>query len=371
MAETVNERILSAAIGHMVDLTRYSNGVAARMMALLNRVDGDLFARLTDALEQAGESPSTERLEQLLGSVRSVNLQAYQTWERELTGELRQLADYEAGHQAAALQAALPEQVVATVSLARVNAEQVYAAAMSQPFRGRLLREWASGLEASRMARIRDAVRIGYVEGETISQMVRRIRGSRAERYADGLIQIDRRDAEAVVRTAVSHIAAVVKDRHQAANGDIIKAVAWRSTLDGRTSSECRIRDGLRYTLEGHQPIGHRVPWLSGPGRLHWQCRSTSTAVVKSWRELGFDIDELLAGTRAAMDGQEPAQLTYGQWLKKQSAARQDDILGPTRGALLRRGRLDMEAFYNEKGRMLSLEELRQRDARAFSRAGL
>lgn len=371
MAETVNERILSAAIGHMVDMTRYSNGVAARMMALLNRVDGDLFARLTDALEQAGESPSTERLEQLLGSVRSVNLQAYQTWERELTGELRQLADYEAGHQAAALQAALPEQVVATVSLARVNVEQVYAAAMSQPFRGRLLREWASGLEASRMARIRDAVRIGYVEGETISQMVRRIRGSRAEKYADGLIQIDRRDAEAVVRTAVSHIAAVVKDRHQEANGDIIKAVVWRSTLDGRTSSECRIRDGLQYSLEGHQPIGHRVPWLSGPGRLHWQCRSTSTAVVKSWRELGFDIDELPAGTRAAMDGQEPAQTTYGQWLKRQSAARQDDILGPTRGALLRRGGLGMEAFYNERGRMLSLEELRQRDARAFSRAGL
>jgi hypothetical protein len=71
------------------------------------------------------------------------------------------------------------------------------------------------------------------------------------------------------------------------------------------------------------------------------------------------------------MDGQVPADVSYGDWLKKQSAARQDDIVGPTRGALMRRGGLQMDRFYNDKGRFLSLDELRKRDASAFTAAGL
>lgn len=38
----------------------------------------------------------------------------------------------------------------------------VYAATMSQPFQGRLLSEWAEGLETDRMTRIVNAVRHGY-----------------------------------------------------------------------------------------------------------------------------------------------------------------------------------------------------------------
>jgi hypothetical protein len=49
----------------------------------------------------------------------------------------------------------------------------------------------------------------------------------------------------------------------------------------------------------------------------------------------------------------------------------QDEVLGPTRGALLRRGDLDLGDFYNEKGRYLTLNELRAQDAAAFERAGI
>ena len=38
-------------------------------------------------------------------------------------------------------------------------------------------------------------------------------------------------------------------------------------------------------------------------------------------------MDELPAGTRASMDGQVPADQTFGQWIKRQSAARQDQVL--------------------------------------------
>jgi len=368
MVQTANERLADEAVRHAIDLDRYGVGVIRRLITILNRADADLFAQLTAALERLPpESYTVERLEALLSSVRLLNKQAYDEMGRELGVQLRDLADYEAGYQNQLFTNVLPAQV----SFASVSVEQVYTAAMSRPFQGRLLSEWAQSIEADRMIRIRDAVRMGYVEGQTTSQIVQRIRGTRARGYEDGIIEIDRRHARAVVQTALSHMAGVTRDRFYDANGDLIKAVKWLSTLDSRTSEGCRIRDGKEYTVDTHKPIGHQIPWGAGPGRLHWNCRSASTPVLKSWREMGFDADEMDAGTRAALDGQVPADTTFAEWIKRQSAARQDDILGPTRGALLRRGGLTLDRFYSDKGRYLTLEELRQRDAEAFRRAGL
>lgn len=365
---TVNDRMLDATVAHQIDLTRYSTGAVRRIIALLNRTDADLFAQLVAELERMpSDSFTVERLDALLQSVRELNARAYAAVRTELESELRGLVSYEVGYQLQLFESTLPVQV----SVSAVSAEQVYGAAMARPFQGRLLREWASSIEADRMTRIRDAMRIGFVEGQTVDQMVRRIRGTRAKGYADGLLDIDRRHAEAVVRTAVQHVAGFARDRFLEANSDLISAEKWVSTLDGRTTSQCRIRDGLRYTAVDHKPIGHKVPWGSGPGRLHWGCRSASVPVIKSWRELGIDQDELTEGSRASMDGQVPDDMTYSQWLKKQSAARQDDILGATRGRLFRSGEIEMDRFYDNKGKWLTLDELRERDAAAFRRAGV
>lgn len=369
---TVNEALQDAEIAHAVGLQRYSSGVVRRIMALLNRTDADLATQLLAALDRMpAESFSIERLEVLLGSVRALNAQAYAAVGFELEAEMRKLAEYEAGFQLQMFTAAVPAQVIAQVAIAGVNVEQAYAAAVARPFQGRILGEWARSLEADRAARIRDTIRIGYVENQTINQIVQRVRGTRAKGYSDGVIEIDRRNAEAVVRTAVSHTAGVVRDRFFNENDDLIKAVVWTATLDSRTTHVCRLRDGKQYANSTHKPIDHSYPWLGGPGRAHWRCRSVGVPVLKSYRELGIPLDELPPGTRASMDGQVPADVTYGQWLKRQSAARQDDVLGATRGALFRRGELPIERFADSKGRELTIAELRERDAEAFSRAGL
>lgn len=124
----------------------------------------------------------------------------------------------------------------------------------------------------------------------------------------------------------------------------------------------CRVRDGLLYSATvPHRPQGHTVPWGDGPGRLHFNCRSVSVPVLKSWRELGIDADEAPPGTRASMDGQVPADMTYAQWFARQSAARQDEIVGAKRGELYRAGKLTFDKFTDDKGRWLSLDELRAR----------
>lgn len=369
---SVNEDLFDAAVNHAIDLQRYSTWMVQRIIGLLNRTDTELFARLTAALElMPAESFTVERLESLLGSVRQVNYQAYQQIERELTQQLREFAAYEANYQLELFQTTIPAQVVGSVGVAAVNLTQVEAAVLSRPFQGRLLREWAQSIEADRMTRVRDAIRIGYTQQETIDQMVRRIRGTRAKGYADGIIEMDRRNAQAVVRTAVSHTAATARDAFYEANTDLIKAVEWNSTLDSRTTPICQARDKLRYHPVSHVPIGHKVPWLGGPGRAHWGCRSVGVPITKSWRELGLDIDEMTPTTRASMDGQVPAETTYSQWLQRQSAKRQDEVVGPTRGALMRTGKLEFDRLFDNRGQYLTLEQLRERDASAFAKAGL
>lgn len=359
---TANARLLDATIDHAIDLRRYSTGVLYRMVAVLNRTDTALAARLAEALmRMERDSFTVERLDALLASVREINADAYRALADALDGEVRALAEVEAAQQTGAFRRLVPEAVQLRVPVAGISADQVYAAALSRPFQGRLLRDWAKALEAGRLDGIRNTVRDGFVQGQTTNEIIQRIRGTRALRYADGLLERSRRDVATIVQTALSHTAQTARQAMVDSNTELVKAVRWVSTLDSRTSPLCRVRDGLQYTPEAHKPIGHHVPWGAGPGRLHFNCRSVSVPVLKSWRELGIDADELPAGTRASMDGQVPADMTYAQWLARQSAERQDEILGAERGRLFRAGGLKLERFYDDRGRWLSLDELRRR----------
>lgn len=371
-AVTVNERLLHEAIVHAIALQRYGNGTVRRLIALLNRSASEVGVQLAAALQRLPvESFTVQRLDSLLVSIETVNADGYRRLADALSAEMHKLVAYELGYQADLFASIIPSQIIVDLPLAAVNVEQVYAAAMSRPFQGGLLREWAARQEAQAMLRIRDTVRSGYVNQESIQQIVSRVRGTRSAAYDDGIMAIDRRAAEALVRTAISHTAGFARDTFMQDNQDLIKEAEWVSTLDSRTSEPCILRDRKLYDNETHDPIGHSFPWGAGPGNFHWNCRSTSVPVVKSFAELGIDIGEIDAGTRASMDGQVAGDMSYGEWLRKQSASVQDDVLGATRGSLFRKGGLDINSFANDKGRWLSLDELKTRDAKSFSKAGI
>lgn len=354
---TVNEELLDSAVDHAVDFTRYNNGVVRRIIAVLNRADKDLFEQLTAALDRLpAESFTVERLDMLLQSVRRLNESAYTALQSELQVELKELVSFESSYQLSLFKNVLPVQVV----VAAVNVEQVYSAALARPFQSRLLSEWAKSIEADRMVRIRDALRMGYVENQTIGQMVTRLRGTRARGYEDGLLEIDRRNAAAIVRTATAHTANFTRQRFYEENESLIKGLKWVSTLDSRTSPVCRARDGQVFPVNS----GPRPP-------AHWNCRSCMSPVTKSWRELGIDLEDLPPSTRASMNGQVPEDMTYQDWLRKQSAARQDDILGKSKGLLFRKGELPLERFVDRNGKELTLVQLREKHAEAFRKAGL
>lgn len=362
---TVNEDLLDAAIRHQIELQKYSNSVVRDMMAILNLVDKALYAELASALDHMPAGAFTvQRLQALLAGVRAMNANAYVQVGEALRKELQDFTEFETDYQRMTLERALPFEY----SVAAVSVNQVYAAAMAKPFQGQILDGALTNLSSTRARRVEQAVAQGFVEGKTPTKIVQDLRGTKANGYRDGITEIDRRNLQTIVQTATAHTANTARDAVYEANDDILKGVMWSATLDQKTSEVCRIRDHKEWTLN-HKPVGHSLSWMGGPP-AHWNCRSHSVPLIKSFNEIlgvtGIDESKFPKGTRASMDGQVPKSTTYNEWLTRQPAARQDEVLGTTRGKLLRDGKLTADQMYTKTGEYMTLAELRLKYPKAF-----
>lgn len=349
----LNDDIRSAQVSHIIGLQRLSRATERKAVRLLERLE----RRLVEELVRADLTEyRRDRVERLLGTIRDVLSGEYAGMTEAVVADLRDLAGYEAEYQENLLTRLIPVDV----DFARPSDDQLWAAVNARPFQGRFLRQWFADLEADAFARLRNTIRMGYVEGLTTEQIIRQIRGSRAQGYKDGVLATNRRMVETTVRTALNHTAARARERLFQRNADLIKGVQWVSTLDGRTSAVCRARDGKVYKPdEGPRPPAHP------------NCRSSTTPVVKSWRELGVNLKDAPEGTRASMNGQVPASETYDSWLKKQPTEFQNEVLGARKATLWRKGDLPLDRFVDKSGEEYTLDELRRREAEAFERAGL
>jgi len=348
----VNDELLDALTRHQIGLQRLSSATVRKVLAQLRRSDTRIVQRL---LDDDISALSRTRMERLLRDLRRVIDSAYLDTTGALQIDLEKLAVYEGEYQIDLFKRVIPVKLETVTP----GAEQIVAAVNSRPFQGKLLKEVYRELPASTFRKVRDAIRGGFIEGRTTDQIVRDLRGTARQGYKDGILAKTRRDVESVVRTAVNHTANTARDYVYAANDDLVKGVRWNSTLDGSTSAVCRARDGKIYDVDK----GPRPP-------AHFNCRSSTSPVLKSWRELGFDADELPAGTRASMNGQVPADQDYDSWLRKQPADFQNEVLGDTKAKLFRAG-LKMDRFVDRKGQELTLDQLRRMDAGIFEKAGV
>jgi SPP1 gp7 family putative phage head morphogenesis protein len=325
------ERILSESVLHRIALSRYSTATVRKVLAQLNRTDADLVERILRA-DNEGRDP--RQLERLLDEVRALQANGWAVVRGRLTDDLEALAEAERDFAAKMVRFG---QQSAGASLATniPTTGQVVAAVNARPFQGRFLRDWLAEAEAGSAKRVRETLRQGFIEGRSVADIVRQVRGSRALQYRDGILEISRRGAEAMVRTAITHTAAVSSRVTYEALG--VTRATFIAVLDARTTLTCAGLNGKTFDLD-------KFPF---PPR-HVNCRSTLIPVV--------------AGLKPV-----PVR-SYAEWLRGQPEAVQDDILGPARGKLFRAGKLTIDRFTDSAGRVLTLEQLRKRDAGAFSR---
>lgn len=87
-------------------------------------------------------------------------------------------------------------------------------------------------------------------------------------------------------------------------------------------------------------------------GIIAHNCRSTTAPVLKSWKELGIDLEEIPVGTRPAVvngvAGDVPETMTYAEWLKEQREDIQKEVLGKKRFEMFKNG-ATLDSFVDEK----------------------
>lgn len=344
--------LAESTIRHAVLVERLKAGEARKFEAFLREIDRNLREQLT-----RGELTTYKRrrLEALLAEIDAMLAEVLGRFTGQLDMQLREFAEYEAG-------AAMRALDNAGIAYALPAAEQLWAAVKVEPLqagKGKLLaafiRDWT---QAEREA-VTGAIRLGVAQGQTTAEIVKAIRGTAALKYADGLLAVTKRNAEAVVLTSVAHVGAVARSEAYAANADIFAGWEFSATLDTRTSSTCRSLSGRVFKL-GQGPLPP----------VHVRCRSVAIPVLSdeySWLAKGEK--------QASIDGPVDGSLTYYGWLKRQSRETVMDVLGPSRGKLFLDGGLSAGRFaalqLDRRFEPVTLEELKMLDAAAWRRAGL
>jgi len=351
---SANEELRAAAVRHAVYLSRFQSGAAAKIIATLDAADKDIIKQI--ARRGSSDRFTDRRLKALLVSIKRIIDESHVAFSAAMRKELRALASYEVGYQAKTIIGAAGFDP----GIVRPSLATVYSAALSKPLQGRILNDWSRALPVDKARAVEAAIRMGIVEGESLQQIVQRVRGTKSAGYKDGVLAIHRRHASAVVKTATNHVTTVARDHLYQSNLDVVKEWQFVATLDTRTTEECASLDGKTFKVgSGPQPP------------RHFNCRSTTTPVLKSWKELGIPAEELPPGTRASMNGQVPATMTYQSWLKGQPASVQREVLGANRYKLFSQGGLQLDRFVDSTGRKYTLVELARRESKAWKAAGL
>lgn len=331
---STNDEIEDAITRHQIFVQRYAKGREEAYQLYIEDLLEQTRARLTFDLTPE----SRVRTERLMLDLKALAEQLTGELTEETMDEMRRFMTQEAQFN----YEILDTRVVADLSLP--NANQIEAALSTnimklEPTKGYTIRSALAEFGSRKAQQIVQVIRDGTVLGETTQAIIQGIMD---------LGSVQKRQASTLARTITNHVATQARDLTMGDNRDILEGYKWVATLDGRTSLICASRDGKIFPIADDSP---KPP-------AHFNCRSTISFAVKPEFDLGAD----LPGTRSSIDGPVDRNLTFGDWLRRQSPEFQDQVLGKERAKLFREQNIPIDRFVDDQGRVLSLDQLRRMD---------
>ena len=386
----------AALYRNAIDLNRYSNSVARRVINAYN----DIIIDATNQLRVIDDLAAPDKAARLRGILAQLK-QSLAGWAgdaTELTAtELQGLAELQSEFVTDQLRKVLPAgsrdavrtveispqfaQSVVTTDPTQLNvvalSDDLFAAVQGAPAtfsltaakgatitlpNGEVLEKAFRGIAVDQAEQFSQVVRNGLLTGETTPSIAKRLignlqfgeeaktvrqlvaAGGQATAVADNQVM-------ALVRTSINQVANSASQQVYEANQDITKKYRYVATLDSRTSSICAALDGREFEY-GKGPMPPQ----------HFNCRSTTVPII--------DPDILPPSTiakRASADGPVPINTSYGQWLKDQPLKTQQDVLGPGKVPYFNRlvdkygARDAMAKLVRDDGSELTLDQLRKR----------
>lgn len=376
---SVPQTLYDDALRRSIALERFKSSEIRRLLEFVAGLEQRIRHQLRTGYPEVRSRSRAELLNRELRKIiREAKEELYQ---RQVEG-LDLFADQEIDSYVESLNDALPPKMALAIEFIKPASPILFQAATGEfeatLIQGKTLAEWYDSTFDGLADRVRREVRLGLIEGRGVEDVVDTIVASkRAPGAATATL---RRQIDSLTRTGLQTAASRAREAVYQENSPLIKAVRWVSTLDGRTSGICKARDNLEFPVDE----GPRPP-------AHFNCRSTTVPVTKSWEKLGIKsssgyvppamrpfvkstrrVRDIPKSERLQLIGRIEADTTYGAWLKRQTHAFQDETLGPTKAKLFREGGLTLDKFVNmETGKEFNLEQLRTRYKQNFRRAGL
>lgn len=352
----VPEESINIQVRHQVFIERLKSGFYRDFDAVLNQLGKESVDAIVSLdVEKMSDLPKRD-LNSLIVGLRALSISLLDQQVADFVNDLSKLSQSETKFEVDSIKA-----VTIRTPVERPAAGNAFTFANNLPIRatGDLPKKFFSKMNSNEADQLAAVIRKGWSDGATIPQMVQRVRGTRLTNFQDGYTKQAKARVEAEVRTATQHYSSRSREKVWEDNKEIIDGYQWVSTLDSRTSQQCRSLDGRKYEVgEGPMPP------------IHFNCRSTTVPVLDD--SLNF-LDE--DATRASQKGPVDADKTYYSWLKDQPANFQNEAIGPTRAKLLRDGGLSSEQFsklnLNRNFEPLTLQEMEERNPIAFEKAGI
>lgn len=353
-AVTVSEKLLDRAIRHATFLERLKAGEVRRINEFIEQeLYPQILRRAETMVNRAitGQSRSLRSTQRLIDQTRALEefiSRRIGELRKDFTKRMQELAKMEGNALVNTLDDAIPNVLGLEYTLPSVST--LRSVVTSRPVRGRFLKTWFDDLDRSTQRLVEEVLNTGIAQGQSATRIAQRLRGTRAGGFTDGAIQTTRRHAESIARTAISHSANHARSVAMQENTDIIKNERYVAALDARTTPICASLDGRIF------PVGEgEIP------PMHHQCRSVRVPVVKTLKELGFDVGDVPPSTRAAFGGPVSDNVTYFQWARQQPPSVLNNVLGKRWATEFRAGRItadDVHRIAVRQARPLTLAAL-------------
>ena len=384
-ADETAEAILLNAL----NLERLKAGEVKAVVELLEKLAVDIEAAIKQ-VDPSGVGPSTYRQRRMAALLQQINATTADYYGRVAKQHEKALKGIAAAEAKATVNAV--NKAFVGVPLAGLpTVAQLSVIASDTLIEGAPSKEWWAGQKSDLQTKFKNEIRQGMLLGESSDELVRRIRGTKANNFKDGILNVKKHQAEALVRTSVQAVSHAARMLTYNANDDLFKGYQWLSTLDGRTSDLCKARSGLTWDKD-FNPVGHDKEYSAPPA--HWNCRSAVVPWIKDWADLaktkqiadkvtkrlgkdgtldaffvqgliglGKSKDEaakILRKTQASMDGQVPADINFEQWLKTKGEGFQLEVLGPARYQLFKDGKISLLDLVDQSGNPITLQQLQK-----------
>lgn len=368
--DAAEQRVVDQTVRQAVLLERVKAGLSREVRKPWDDAADDILAAVASQIESAQAAglqltdiAARAVVERSISQVVAEIVAAAELQSRGIISDaMVRIARIEATWMAQVLEPTLP----IGVSLRMPPASQIRGFVESKAWRKfggdtqRPLVDWTKGVAKVAKADVRKVVGEALARGTPVPEV---------KRALQRVTEMTGRQAEAVARTGFTHASSVGRQLVAEENTDVVIGVQWVSVLDSRTTITCASLDGRVFRVDE----GPRPP-------AHFNCRSAAVSLTRSPADIlagktgkptAEDLAEAVArrngSSRASIDytrmtaSPVAASTTYGDWLRRQPAAVQDDVLGKTRGRLFRSGQVQIEQFVGSDYQPLNLRQLEKR----------